>query len=363
MMKVGIIGCGRIARVHLSTLCALPNVEIAGLCDPYLPAAGAQAERFGLSTEHTQLHRSIDGLLEEARPDVVHVLTPPETHARIALQAFDAGCHVFVEKPLATTTADAQTMRSAAEQKGLSLCVDHNRLFDPIVEQTKQLLEQGVIGELVTIETWQGYNRGEGANTAVRSPADVYHNLAVHSVYLQRAFLGQIQEMQVVSQRTGRFPEVFAEELRVVLKGEHALGQLCFSTDIQPHMNSIHLYGTQGILLLDLNTMTLVKRLPSRLPKLIAKSWVNIGESLQLISATVQNAVAMLTGRLGLYPGISRVIRGFYDHLANGTAPLVTADDGVEVVRLMEEIQTQATQQIAQTESHNAEMALTRGAA
>jgi predicted dehydrogenase len=148
----------------------------------------------------------------------------------------------------------------------------------------------------------------------------------------------------VASSRTGRFPSAFAEELRVLLQGEDVLGYLCFSLDIQPHLNALHIYGTGGTLLLDLNTLTLVRRLPRRLPKLLAKSWGNISEALQLVSATAGNALSMLSGRLSLYPGIGQVIRRFYESLTHGTPPPVSVEEGYEVVRLLEEIHRQATQ-------------------
>lgn len=358
-MKVGIIGCGRIARVHLATLRAIPGVEIVGLCDPYLPAAGALAERFGVP----QVYRLVDDFLEEARPQAVHILTPPETHAPLALRMLDAGAHVLVEKPLATRVVDAEAMRAAAQHKGLTLCVDHNRLFDPIVEKARRLIEQGRIGEVVAVETHQGFNRaaeggGSGEHWSLRSPTGVYYNLAVHSVYLQLAFLGHIHDLTVVGKNTGRFPAAFAEEVRVLLQGERALGYLSFSLDIQPHQNALHIYGTKGVLSLDLNTLTLIQRLPRRLPKLIAKSWGNISEALQLVTATATNGFAMLSGRLSLYPGIGQVIRRFYDSVLHGAPLPVTAEEGCEVVRLMEEIHTQVIGRAAQAANAAAERAV-----
>ena len=177
----------------------------------------------------------------------------------------------------------------------------------------------------------------------MQSPTGVYYNLAVHSVYLQLLFLRRVEDITVMSARTGRFPSAFAEELRVLLRGEQGLGYLCFSLDIQPHLNALHVYGTKGTLLLDLNTMTLLCRLPSRLPKLLAKSWGNVSEALQLLTATGKNALGMVSGKLRLYPGIRHVILRFHECLANGTPPPVSAEEGYEVVRLMDQIHHQGS--------------------
>jgi 2-alkyl-3-oxoalkanoate reductase len=347
-MKVGIIGCGRIARTHMATLHALPDVEVVGLCDSYLPAAGALAERFGVN----RAYRTVDELLEDGCPQAVHILTPPHTHADLALRALETGAHVLVEKPLATSSVDAAAMVTAAKRKGLTLCVDHNRLFDPVVEKARRLVEHGTIGEVVSVETYHGFNRGaEAANSehwSLRSPTGIYYNLAVHGVYLQLAFLGQVQDLAVFSKNTGRFPAAFAEEVRVLLQGKHALGHLCFSLDIQPHLNHVCIYGTRGTLVMNLNTMTLIKRLPSRLPKLLAKSWENVGEATQLLTSTVVNGFAMLSGRLSLYPGIATVIRRFYESVLHGAPPPISAEEGYEVVRLLEEIHAQALRPMVQ---------------
>ena len=89
-------------------------------------------------------------MFDEARPEVVHILTPPQTHASLALRALDAGCHVFVEKPMATSAQDAEAMLASARAKGLTLCVDHNRLFDPVVERAREMVERGTIGQVVS---------------------------------------------------------------------------------------------------------------------------------------------------------------------------------------------------------------------
>ncbi len=340
-MKVGIVGCGRIAQVHLTNLRSIPEVEVVGLCDTYLPAAGSLAERFGIP----HVYRSIEDLLSEAQPQVVHVLTPPETHASVALSALAGGAHLFVEKPMATSLPDAEAMVSAAGKRGLILCVDHNRLLDPVVVKARELIQQGIIGEVVSVETYQGFNRGEvgkgNGNGSLGSSRGAFYNLAVHPVYLQLSFLREVRDLAVVSQITGRFPSAFAEELRVLMQGENILGYICFSLDIQPYLNALNIYGTKGSLFIDLNTMTLVRRIPSRLPQLLAKSWGNVSEALQLLSATTGNAFSVLSGRLSLYPGIGNTIRSFYTSLKEGTTPPVSPEEGREVVRLLEEIRLQ----------------------
>src|SRR5690348_14561789 len=92
--RAGLIGAGYISEFHVAALRRLGEVEIVGICDVDPIRAAATAERFKLKTYPTP------AALRGAGADVVHILTPPHTHAEITLQALDLGCHVLVEKPL-----------------------------------------------------------------------------------------------------------------------------------------------------------------------------------------------------------------------------------------------------------------------
>ena len=80
MIKAALIGTGQIARQHLGCLRTLPNVEVAGVCDLSPALAESTAERFGIPAWYTDYRR----LLDEVRPDVVHVTTPPPSHFPLA---------------------------------------------------------------------------------------------------------------------------------------------------------------------------------------------------------------------------------------------------------------------------------------
>src|SRR5262245_11145127 len=128
-MKVGIVGCGQIATVHIPYIRALPDTTIVAVTDHDPARASEMAARFGIAG----VSRTVDELVARHRPDVVHILTPPQTHAPLALQAMHAGCHVLVEKPMAVNLEEAEAMEAAARLRGVKLCVDHNHLFDPAV--------------------------------------------------------------------------------------------------------------------------------------------------------------------------------------------------------------------------------------
>jgi 2-alkyl-3-oxoalkanoate reductase len=342
-MKVGIIGCGRISQVHLSALRSLPWVEVVGVCDANTQAAQSMAQRFGVEKVFT----SVNELLAQAQPQAVHVLTPPHTHAALARQAIEAECHVLVEKPITMDIAEAEALCALAQQKRVSLCVDHNRLFDPVVKKAKALIRAGKIGDVISVDAYQGFQRQALVTDAARggqqTAIEAFYNLAIHPAYLQLAFLGNVRRLEVIGRKTGRLGGAFPEECSVLMEGEHGLGHLRFSVDIQPYLNAIHIYGSEGSLFLNLNTMTMVSHTASRLPKLIQKGAYNLIEAWQLFTAAIRNTTLMAMRRLTTYPGIAEVVRRFYTSLEQGTPPPITGQEGCEAVRLLDGIYSQAT--------------------
>ena len=125
-MKIAIVGCGDIARAHLRFIVKESRHSIVGLCDADVAKAEALAKTIGIQ----KVHRTLVELLELQKPDVVHVLTPPQSHAPLAMSAMRAGCHVLVEKPITTKGADARHLIDFAQSKGLTLMVGHTFLYN-----------------------------------------------------------------------------------------------------------------------------------------------------------------------------------------------------------------------------------------
>src|SRR6476620_10067799 len=104
--SVAIIGTGAIAKQHLACLRELKTVQVTAVCDLSPSMAQSAASRFNVPrwfTDHRQM-------LSEARPDVVHVTTPPTSHYRLAKDALAAGAHVLVEKPATVEFAELQDL-------------------------------------------------------------------------------------------------------------------------------------------------------------------------------------------------------------------------------------------------------------
>ena len=148
MIKAALIGAGQIARQHLGCLRELPGVEIVGVCDLSPAMAESAAERFGVPAWYTDHRR----MLDEVRPDVVHVTTPPTSHFPLAMAAIEAGAHVVVEKPATLTFAELDTLIGRASERGRFVIEDYNYLFNGATRTILNLIESGEFGSINHVE-------------------------------------------------------------------------------------------------------------------------------------------------------------------------------------------------------------------
>lgn len=144
-LRVGIIGAGFMGEVHARAAHAA-GAEIVGIASRTLASAQATAAPLGVPA-----FASLDELLA-AKPDVVHVCTPNDTHAAISAQVVAAGVAVVCEKPLAASSADARALMDAAAEAGVVNTVPFVYRFHPMVREARALVQQGAIGTVLSVQ-------------------------------------------------------------------------------------------------------------------------------------------------------------------------------------------------------------------
>ena len=334
-MRVGIIGCGVVSEGHIHHIRRITGVEIVGVCDTDKERAQEISHRFGIR----HIYRDAVDMLKERVPDVVHILTPPDTHKELSIQAMEAGCHVLVEKPMALNVKEADEMIAASRHHRVTLGICHNHLFDPAVLEAKELVARGAIGRVIAVEIfWMPYLAGNRYRTTqwiYELPGGIFHEVAPHPVYLQMEFLKTLRVVSALSKKTGSDLPTPSDELRVLFDGESGQGSLSISVCANPYLVFLNIYGTDMSIHVDIINNTLVKFKRSGLGK-ISKALVNIDHSLQLLSKTITNTIGTLQGRRTLGHGI--LIEKFYESLRKGTDPPVTGEDGRAAVAVLDQI-------------------------
>jgi predicted dehydrogenase len=210
-LRVAVVGAGYVATHHLAALSRLDFVEIVGLCDSNRGAADALAARFGVAKVAASLAE-----LADTAPNVVYVLTPPASHAALAVQAMDMGCHVLVEKPMADSAADCEAMLAKSKATGLTLGVNHSDLFDPMLMQALDTAKSGAIGDVLSVDIIRNSEyppyAGGPLPGQVKQGSYPFRDLGVHGFYTIEAFLGAITQAEVQYQSRGSDPNLGFDE-------------------------------------------------------------------------------------------------------------------------------------------------------
>jgi predicted dehydrogenase len=282
-------------------------------------------------------------LLNEHQLDAVHILTPPQSHTTIAVAAMEAGCNVLVEKPMAICTEEADAMVEVARRKEVKLCVNHNQLFEPVMVKAFKLLQEDAIGDVISVESHYSLTFiPDLARPWVETlPGGIFQNLAPHPLYLILEFIGDPVEMHCSTLNTGSLGVDTPDELRIVMRGERAMGYVALSIGTRPNDNCLRISGTRATLHVDFASRTIrLERLRS-LPKAIARGLMNLELAGQLSAGTLSNAAKLLSGRLKPYQGHGNLINAFYQSIEKQSPLPVSMEAARRVVEVYDRVRTE----------------------
>lgn len=142
MIRVGVVGLGKMGLSHYALLNAHPDVEVAAICDSSGYVLGVLRKQTGVET-----HTDYANMLADAELDAVVVATPSSTHVAMVRAALERGVHVFCEKPMTLSGADADLLAGLAAGRGLVTQVGYHNRFVGAFREVKRLLDAGAIGE------------------------------------------------------------------------------------------------------------------------------------------------------------------------------------------------------------------------
>jgi predicted dehydrogenase/nucleoside-diphosphate-sugar epimerase len=345
-LKAGLVGAGAISEFHVQALKRIPSLEIVGVHDLDGAKAEALAARFGLRTYGSLAE------LRAAGANVIHVLTPPHVHAAVAAEALRAGCHVLVEKPLATDPEDCARLDELARAKGVELCVSHSLLYDPQVRSALESVRAGKLGDVVAVDILRSSMYppypGGPLPPQYRTAGYPFRDFGIHGLYVMEAFLGPIERVDAEWRTGDGDPNLAYNDWRALVRCRRGLGQIQLSFGVRPLQHQIIVQGTKGVLRLDLFLMFQAWRKPAPLPKPAERIVNALTDSIQPLVDVPRSVVAFARKQIRQYHGVQELVIAFYQALAEGKPAPVPASAAVGPVRWTEEVARAADREYEQ---------------
>ncbi len=274
---VAVFGCGGVSNGHFSAYAANSRARLVATVDVRPELAEAAARRWGIPRWYTTVEEAL------ADPDVrvADLCLPHHLHAPVAIQAARAGKHVFVEKPIANTLAEADAMIAACREAGVLLLVDQTKRYQHRHRTVKGLLDAGYVGAPVLVKAaylqdiTPAWARMDPARRATYWKHDgVITGIGIHVLDLLRWLIGEVAEVQALAATSDLIdPERRTEDTGLILLrfanggvGEVTVSyvlkdpQLASDWDVMP----LQIYGRDGSLQMDWDDMITVAS--SKLP-------------------------------------------------------------------------------------------------
>jgi predicted dehydrogenase len=354
MLRIAIVGCGKIADQHVHAVHRLPECRLAAVCDQEILMARQLGDRFGVSNCFSDL----TAMLGEAAPDVVHITTPPQGHYCLAKQCLESGSHVYLEKPFTFTAEEADSLIQLAQSRGLKITAGHNYQFTLEMLEMRRLVEQGFLGgKPVHLESHYSYDLGDKSYVGPilgnrshwvrRLPGQLLHNVVSHGIARLTEFLDDelthvaAQALQSNQLRKLGGEEVL-DELRVLIQDKSGTTAFfCFSTQIKPDLSQFRICGPRNSILVDQTSGSLIrneKRNYKSYLTFFVPPLLNAREHLQNAR---RNIVNFATRKLYQDCGMTELIRRFYQSIQQKTPPPIPYREILLTARIMDEIFSQ----------------------
>ena len=316
-LRIAFLGCGFITRVHSRNLRHLRSDIVCG----YASRDQAKASEFCGKYRGTASYGDYAEAIADPNIDAVVIAVPPAFHLNLTLQALAAGKHVLVEKPAFPAMGDYEVVREARDRAGRVVLIGENDHYKPLAIKLRQLLAEGVIGEMVfghfssivkrlkTADDWR--------NDESMAGGDAFFEEGIHWLHLANC-LGpkntSITGFQPTPSHEG--PDRRTKSMMAAFHYDNgAVGSLYYSREIPSLLKGLRLsklFGRQGVITFESNGVVLLAR-GQGFPRLIFPGFRDIR-------------------------GYQAMYRDFRQSILNGTAPEMSLERAMEDQRLMDQI-------------------------
>ncbi|MBZ5706578.1 MAG: Gfo/Idh/MocA family oxidoreductase [Acidobacteriia bacterium] len=361
MLKVAIVGCGKIADSHAMQITRIKGCEIVAVCDREPLMARQLCERFPVKSYFSNLTQ----LLDEARPDVVHVTTPPESHFGIAKMCLEHGCHVYAEKPFTINEEEARRLIALATERKRKITVGHDDQFSHVARRMRTLVQSGFLGDgPVHMESYYCYELGRTGYAGAllgdrrhwvrRLPGQLLHNIISHGIARIAEFLTSDSPRVIAYGFVSPLLKSMGEdeiidELRVIIHEEEgATAYFTFSSQMRPSLHKFRIYGSKNGLELDQDKETLVKLRGPSYPSYAEKFIPPMTMAEQYLGNLMTNVRTFLARDFQMKAGMKYLIESFYHSILEDTPEPIPHREIILTARIMDAIFAQLNEKRSQ---------------
>jgi predicted dehydrogenase len=328
VLRIGIVGCGKVADDHAEQISRISDCRIVGVCDTEPLMARQLWQRFPISKHFDRL----DAMLAETKPDVVHITTPPRSHLIIARTCLEAGCHVLVEKPLGVDETETRELLELAQARNRKVTVGHDHQFRPAARRAREMIRAGFLGgPPVHMESYYCYELNRGSYSAallsdrnhwVRTlPGGLLQNVISHGIAPIAEYLSSEPKTVLVHGFVSPLLRDFGEtelidELRVIIGEENgATYYFTFSSQMRPALHHVRAFGRLNGLCYDEDDETVLELPGRRLVSYLQKFVPPLSLARQGISNSATNVRRFLKKDFHMKGGMRHLFESFYDSI------------------------------------------------
>lgn len=347
MMNVVVMGGGKAGENLVRELTSTARTRVLAVCDIEPLMAEQLAVRYGIPRHYSDAER----MLSIERPAVAYVATPPQSHLALATLALDAGCHVYVEKPLALSHREAERLINHALCRQRKLTIGYGYHFEPISRTMRSLIADGVLGDPVHVESFMGYALdgqfgkpvfADSNHWVHELPGRIVHNVIDHLLYKVTEFIPDEGPLVFAhsGQRAHRTNPAFdlPDEVRLVIAGRDVTAYATFSAHARPLSHSLVVYGTRNTMHLDFLAGTLTLGSSSTLPGAMGRLARAFDQSWQHFQAGAQNVLRFARSDFHVMSGLRHLIEAFHASIRNDTSPPVAYPEILRISRIVDQV-------------------------
>lgn len=351
MLNIGIVGCGKIADGHVEEIQKLGCARVLAVCDLEPILAEQLAVRYSVPHRYTDFDR----MLSEHRLDVIHIATPPHSHLALARKAAEAGCHVFLEKPLALNATDGQRLIKCAQQTGRKMTINYWYNFETNALALKEYVAKGKLGDPIHIESYYGYDLAGGFGKAFLSddrhwvhqlPGKLFQNIIDHAINKITPFLPD-EPVEVIArayrrrQANNDHNDSVLDELRVMMLGGGVSAYVTFCSQARPVGHFMRVYGTKNTAHIDYTFRSMSVEGNQTIPSALGRLLPPFKSTWQSLRNASHNVREFTGSRFQFFAGMNRLLSLFYESILHDTPVPIPYPEILRVSRIMDEISSQ----------------------